>query len=360
VNSPLQIIAFYLPQFHPIPENDAWWGRGFTEWTNVTKARPLFPSHYQPHLPANLGFYDLRVPEARLAQANLARRYGVSGFCYWHYWFHGKRLLERPFQEVLRSGSPDFPFCLAWANETWSRRWLGEEQEVLLKQTYSPEDDQTHARWLTHAFADPRYLRVDGRPIFLIYKPRDLPDSRRTTETIRQEVLRAGLAEPFLIGVDAHCVRQDCRRLGFDETLNFEPQLGVLPRSSDDGLKVHDDSMARRLMAAQRPDHPTYPCVYVGWDNTPRRGKNGVVIAGGSAKRFGACVEQAIRSVASRGPAHRLVFINAWNEWAEGNHLEPDQKHGVQYLEALADARAAATRVTPPSDVPRHRQPVLA
>jgi lipopolysaccharide biosynthesis protein len=340
----VRLIAFYLPQFHPIPENDAWWGRGFTEWTNVVRARPLFPSHYQPHVPANLGFYDLRLPETRQVQADLAGRHSVHAFCYWHYWFNGRRLLERPFQEVLRSGAPDFPFCLAWANETWSRRWLGEERDVLLKQTYSPADDRAHARWLTEAFADPRYVRVDGRPVFLIYKPLDLPEPERTTNTLRTEVIRAGLSQPLLVGVNAHCVGKDCRALGFDETLNFEPQLGALAGTLNDGLKVHDDATARRLMAAQTPRHPIYPCVYVGWDNTPRRGKNAVVITGGSPQRFGDRVQDAIRSVLHREPDHRLVFINAWNEWAEGNHLEPDQRYGLQYLEALQQAYSATAR----------------
>src|SRR5258706_12364194 len=153
-----RLIAFYLPQFHPIPENDKWWGQGFTEWTNVAQARPLFPGHYQPQMPADLGFYDLRLPETRIAQAELARKYGIEGFCYWHYWFEGNRLLERPFQEVLASGEPDFPFCLAWANETWSRRWLGEERDILQEQTYSTDDEVQHARWLSAAFADSRYI----------------------------------------------------------------------------------------------------------------------------------------------------------------------------------------------------------
>jgi lipopolysaccharide biosynthesis protein len=173
-----RVLAFYLPQFHPIAENDRWWGNGFTEWTNVARARPLFRGHYQPHVPADLGFYDLRLPESRELQARLAASYGIEGFCYWHYWFHGKRLLERPFAEVLRSGRPDFPFALAWANESWSRRWLGEDREILQAQTYSPEDDREHARWLTAAFADPRYIRIDGRPLFLIYRPGDVPRGR--------------------------------------------------------------------------------------------------------------------------------------------------------------------------------------
>ena len=177
--TPVRLIAFHLPQFHPIPENDLWWGAGFTEWTNVAKARPHFRGHQQPRLPADLGYYDLRLPEARAAQATLARSHGIEGFCYWHYWFHGKRLLERPVNEILTSGEPDFPFCLAWANESWSRTWLGDafDREILVEQKYSQEDDIEHARWLAEAFADPRYIRVHGRPLLVIYKPKALPDA---------------------------------------------------------------------------------------------------------------------------------------------------------------------------------------
>jgi lipopolysaccharide biosynthesis protein len=182
-----RVIAFYLPQYHPIPENDLWWGKGFTEWTNVAKARPVFRGHCQPHLPADLGFYDLRVAESRDAQAALAREYGIQGFCYFHYWFNGKRLLERPFDEVLGSGRPDFPFCLCWANESWSRRWLGEERDVLMEQTYSQEDDLAHADWLGRAFADNRYIRIGGRPLFLVYRPAHLPDAKRTVELWRMD-----------------------------------------------------------------------------------------------------------------------------------------------------------------------------
>jgi lipopolysaccharide biosynthesis protein/glycosyltransferase involved in cell wall biosynthesis len=329
--------AFYLPQFHPIPENDEWWGKGFTEWTNVARARPLFPGHYQPHMPANLGFYDLRIEEVRERQAGLAREYGIEAFCYWHYWFLGKRLLERPFAETLESGRPDFPFFLAWANEPWSRRWLGEDREILLGQEYSPSDDLAHAHWLAEAFADPRYLRVHGRPPFLVYRPLDLPDPRRTTEVIRRVCSQAGLPEPFLLGMNAF-KDIDYRTIGFDGTVDFEPQLSVLGEVlEDDGLKQCDYVEARRLMQTQRSGRsfPVYPTVVAGWDNTPRRGEHGIVLTDSSPRHFESGVREATVPLLARPFEDRLLFLNAWNEWAEGNHLEPDRRFGLGYLEAV-------------------------
>src|SRR5262245_51865075 len=212
-----RVIAFYLPQYHPFPENDAWWGKGFTEWRNVTRARPQFPGHYQPHLPADLGFYDLRLPEIRVAQAELARQYGIDGFCYYHYWFNGKRLMERPFDEVLDSGRPDFPFCLCWPNENWNRAWDGHSREVIMAQSYSTEDHVRHARWLATAFRDPRYIRVDGRPLFLVYRATLIPEPRTMTAIFREEASKAGVGEIFLARVESQPVeRGDPADLGFD------------------------------------------------------------------------------------------------------------------------------------------------
>lgn len=346
-------LAFYLPQYHPIPENDIWWGKGFTEWSNVTKAKPLFRDHYQPHLPADLGFYDLRLSEVRQAQAELAKSYGISGFCYYHYWFNGKRLLERPFNDVLSSGKPNFPFCLCWANETWSRRWLGEERDILQKQTYSAEDDRNHIRWLIQAFCDPRYIRIQGRPLFLIYRPLDLPEPLRTIETFKDECVRHGLPEPYFLGVDSHRPGFNFQQIGFDSTLVFEPQLGALPNFMDDRptlsklinnsklgvfspkLKIYDYSAARQLMQSRQRDFPTHPCIFVSWDNTPRRGKNGIVMINASPAKFEEGLSEMVNSVIDKPVDERLVFINAWNEWAEGNHLEPDLKHGTEYLAAV-------------------------
>jgi len=360
----VRIIAFYLPQFHPIPENDAWWGKGFTEWTNVARARPLFRQHYQPHLPADLGFYDLRLPETREAQADLACEHGIEAFCYWHYWFHGRRLLETPIDEVARLGRPNFGFCLAWANEPWSRRWPGEERDILMPQEHSPEDDEAHARWLAAKFADPRHVRVGGRPLFLVYRPRHLPDARRTTDMIRAVSVKEGLPEPYLLGIDGHCRGTDCREIGFDGTMRFEPQLGSLPDAFVDGptlgklrrnvalgipsasLKVYDYEEARRLMNRDTPAFPTYPSIFVGWDNTPRRGAHGVVVVNSTPEAFGAGLRRFAELARHNGSDEPIVFINAWNEWAEGNHLEPDQRYGLRFLQEVKRLATTSQRPT--------------
>jgi lipopolysaccharide biosynthesis protein len=352
----VRLIAFHLPQFHPVPENDRWWGPGFTEWTNVAKAKPLFRGHDQPRLPADLGYYDLRLPEARQAQAELARRYGIEGFCYWHYWFHGERLLERPVHEILASGEPDFPFCLAWANESWSRSWLGDEREVLIEQRYSERDDREHARWLARAFADSRYIHVNGRPMLVVYKPMALPDAKRTTEIFREECGRLGQPEPYLVGIDAHCPGTDMRQLGFDTTEHHEPQLGWIgpdafidkPRHTklirnlkhgvlSSTFKIYSHRESVQLMARARPAFPHFPCCFTGWDNTARRGRHAIVMVDSGPEVFRSQLSLMTRSVLNKDRDERVVFINAWNEWAEGMYLEPDAKFGHAYLKAVRE-----------------------
>ena len=329
----VRAIAFYLPQFHPTPENDEFWGPGFTEWTNVMQAGPLFEGHRQPQVPAELGFYDLRVPEVREAQARLARAHGIEAFCYWHYWFDGRRPLGGPLEDVLASGEPNFPFCLAWANEPWSRTWLGDEAEILIDCRYSPEDDLAHARWLVEVFADARYLRVLGRPVFVVYRPAQLEDARRFTEVLRSECARAGSGNPLLLGTTAWDDR-DHRLLGFDGAIEFEPRLGALGDPLTPHLKVHDYAEARSRMSAAR-DFPVYPSVLVGWDNTPRRGMGGTVLTNATPEAFRAALERAALTLADRPLDDRLLFVNAWNEWGEGNRLEPEQQHGFGYLDAV-------------------------
>jgi lipopolysaccharide biosynthesis protein len=358
----IRAIAFYLPQFHPIPENNAWWGAGFTEWTNVTKARPLFRGHYQPHLPADLGFYDLRLPEVRQAQVDLAREYGLYGFCYYHYWFAGKRLLNRPFDEVLASGNPDFPFCLCWANENWTRIWDGGDHQVLMEQRYSEEDDLAHIRWLAHAFADLRYIRVENRPLFIIYRAHKLPDIRKTAAIWREECRRLGIGEIFLCRIDTASDMLRPSELGLDAAVEFQPDWGSLGPQLGSRLRLPqfewndlrfflrrklfgDDirvfsyrdlvnSMNNRVSS----DYRRFPCVTPSWDNSPRRRRGATVFTGSSPKLFQQWLAHNIeRELRSEG-ADKLVFINAWNEWAESNHLEPDQRYGHLYLEALREA----------------------
>jgi glycosyltransferase involved in cell wall biosynthesis len=344
----VRLVAFYLPQFHPIPENDQWWGEGFTEWTNVRAAKPLFPGHEQPRVPRDLGYYDLRDPDVRWRQAELARSYGLSGFCYYHYWFDGKRLLERPFEEVLRSGEPDFPFALCWANEPWSRRWDGSEHDLLQPQAYSASDDLAHIRALLPALADPRAIRILGRPLLIVYQGWTLPDAARLTDIWRTEVVRAGLPGVHLLAVETGWdAGWDATAVGFDGKVRFQPQFSVLekvpriPTPEHPDLKVYPYADAWPVLQ-QLPAVPyrTYETVFPGWDNTPRRGPQGVVVHGGSPDAYGNWLRTAIDAARQRPPAERLVFINAWNEWAEGAYLEPDEAFGSSYLEATA----AATR----------------
>jgi lipopolysaccharide biosynthesis protein len=357
--SDLDVVAFYLPQFHPIPENDEWWGTGFTEWRNVAKARPLFPGHYQPHLPGQLGFYDLRVPEVRAAQASLARDHGVSAFCYYHYWFNGRRLLERPFAEVLSSGEPDFPFLLCWANENWTRVWDGSSREVLMPQAYSDEDDVAHFAWLATAFRDPRYLRVSGKPVFLVYRASQLPDPRRTTDTWRREAQRLGIGELYLCRVDSfgseHAVPP--AEWGFDAEVGFIPEYGTLGLPLRRSLawkalrragltamgyrrnNVFDyAAVVLEMLARPAAPYPRLPCVTVAWDNSARRRENAVIYRDATPEAYERWLRTELERLRARTDVPHLMFVNAWNEWAEGSHLEPDAKWGRAYLEATQRA----------------------
>jgi lipopolysaccharide biosynthesis protein len=352
-------IALYLPQFHPIPENDEWWGKGFTEWTNVANAKPMFGGHYQPHVPADLGFYDLRVPETREAQAALARRYGIEGFCYYHYWFAGRRILERPFNEVLASGAPDFPFCLCWANATWTGIWYGAPKRVLIEQTYPGRaDHEAHFRALLPAFADPRYIRVAGKPLFLVFDPESLPDAAATLDLWRSMATDAGLGGLHIVGMPWSWA-WDPAAQGFDASA-VQPvapgRVWVSPRKPLQWLRrrlqvwrrlpviLSYRSYAQTYMAGagqgecERRGDWWYPCVMHGWDNTPRSGRNGGVLVGATPELFRRVLEHNIERLQDRPPERRLLFLKAWNEWAEGNHLEPDLKSGTGFLQAVAEA----------------------
>jgi len=365
-----RVIAFYLPQFHPIPENDDWWGPGFTEWTNVAKAKPLFPGHRQPRLPADLGFYDLRVPETREKQAQMAQDAGVEAFCYWHYWWgNGKRIIERPFEEVRDSGEPKFPFCLAWANQSWTGIWHGNPKTVLIEQTYPGRaDEEAHFRWAQKAFEDPRYLKVDGKPMFVIFSPHDMPSTAAFVEHWRELATKAGYPGLFFVaisnkyksGVDRYhesilapfdavtlLVPQD-----YLETIARDTQSNDLRRrwkELDAGYKLssikpkflkrptriqYEDVVAHAL-----EDMPVgerfLPSVLPGWDNTPRSAHRGVVYEGETPELFRSYLQKAVDRVADYPPDHRIVFLKAWNEWAEGNYVEPDSVNGHAYLDAI-------------------------
>jgi lipopolysaccharide biosynthesis protein len=360
-----RVIAFYLPQFHPIPENDLWWGNGFTEWTNVAKALPLFSGHYQPHVPADLGFYDLRVPETRQQQADMALKYGVDAFCYYHYWFAGRRVLERPFNEVLSSGAPDFPFCLCWANQTWSGTWHGAPDRILIEQTYPGyEDHARHFDWLATAFADPRYMTVEGKPLFIIFDPIEIPAIKDVTKFWRRRAVAAGFLGLHLVGIRHETYFSPVggypiwnpEEYGFDASLRMRvpgrglgPSRGTLRTRVMSQLRVwlgqsrpatlNHAKIIERLVAPPIPGVKDYPCVSHTWDNTPRSGSGGIVFQGSHPELFRRNLRQAFAQISDNKPEEQIVFLKAWNEWAEGNHLEPDLKFGHGWLEAIRDEK---------------------
>lgn len=343
-----EVLAFYLPQFHPVPENDVAWGRGFVEWANVVRARPIFEGHYQPHMPGELGFYDLRVPEIRQSQADLARSHGITGFCYYHYWFSGRRPLARPFEEVLRSGVPDFPFCLAWANENWTTRWDAGNNDVFIRQDYSDEDHENHVDFLIRAWSDPRYVRLDGRPIFFIYRAYRVPELARILSMWRERAIAAGVGDPYFIKFDTGGTdKAGPYDLGCDAAAEFLPH-GVFqlahqrPNPNQGNFTAFDYEEVVEIYAdRESPGWVRFPCVLTGWDNTPRQ-MNGepFLLTGSNPDSYERWLEAALRRAAGQGPGKGIVLINAWNEWAEGAHLEPDEKYGRAYLNATARAVA--------------------
>jgi Glycosyltransferase WbsX len=360
---PARALAFYLPQFYPVPENDEWWGPGFTDWVNVARARKLFPGHYQPHLPGELGFYDLRLDETRVRQAQLAAAHGVSGFCYWHYWFAGRRMLHRVVDEVVQTGTPDFPFCVAWANETWGGRWVGAPRRVLIEQTYPGGDDhRRHFDSLVTAFHDRRYVRIDGRPVFYIYRPEQLPSAGEFAELWRRLAEDAGLPGLFLIGQCATgSQRWRASSHGFDAVAPWSryPYLQRLAAEKRRGLDLLlSSTLARQdlipkiywyprwcaFVPALVDDELAFPSVIPNWDNTPRVGRGGTLYHGSNPRAFGHQVRAARGLLAERPHELRLLFIRSWNEWAEGNHLEPDRRYGRSYLQAFRDAATSDLR----------------
>lgn len=341
----VRIVAHYLPQFHPVPENDEFWGPGFSEWTTVAGARPLFRGHRQPALPGELGFYDLRLAESREHQAEMARTYGVEAFLYWHYWFGGRRVLERPFLEVLEEGSPQFPFCVAWANHSWTRVWGGRSGDVLLEQQYpGPDDHRRHFDALEPAFHDPRYFEVGGKPLFFLFHPEAIPDLAASLDVWRERAQASGLPGLHVVGrVEGFWSRTAALDVGrhLDGVVDYS--LGyVFPKTRR--------AVARRL--SRRPQIApfaravdtiprlldglhSYPTVLPGWDASPRHGRRAAVLVDRRPELFEAMVDKAIALVVDRPADDRLVFLKSWNEWSEGNYIEPDREWGRAFLEAL-------------------------
>ena len=345
-------IAFYLPQFHPIPENDKWWGKGFTEWRNVVNAKPRFKGHYQPHLPADLGFYDLRNPEVRESQAQMARDYGIYGFCYYHYWFNGKRLLNKPVDDIIKSRKPDFPFMLCWANENWTRVWNGQDKDILIGQEYSIDDDRQHIRFLCkNIFPDDRYIKINGSPVFAIYKSESIPDIKSTIETWREIAVKSGFKDLYMLKIMTGKDISDPTKSGFDAAVEFQPDWKNLPARIKPGLfskllhktdikksglidnSVYEyNDLVIKALSINTPGFKFYRCVTPSWDNSARKRTRAHIFINSTPELYGKWFKQIINNFKPYSEEENFVFINAWNEWAEGNHLEPCQKWGTSYL----------------------------
>jgi glycosyltransferase involved in cell wall biosynthesis len=346
-----RLIAFYLPQFHPIPENDAFWGKGFTEWMNVTRAVPQFEGHYQPRLPADLGFYDLRVKDIQKEQIEIALQYGVSGFCFHFYWFNGKRLLEMPITQFVENDAHELGFCINWANEPWSRRWDGRDQQVLIPQSHSPEDDLAFIKHVSGYFRDRRYIRVDGKPLLMIYRPGLFPSAIETAQRWRAYCRDAGIGEIFLAYPQSFDT-VDPAEFGFDAAIEFPPSLGGFPEISasiptlKSGFtgKIYDwVELVNRSRAYPQAPYTLFRGLCPSWDNTARRMEAASILVNASPSHYREWLASAVADTCDRFPDFdsRLIFVNAWNEWAEGAYLEPDARYGYAYLQETRDVLSA-------------------
>ena len=360
----IRLIAIHLPQYHPFEENNKWWGKGFTEWTNVAKARPRFRGHYQPHIPADTGFYDLRLPEARDLQVDLAREYGIYGFCYYHYWFNGKRLMREPLDGILTSGTPNFPFMYCWANENWTRAWDGGEKEILIKQDYSKEDDIAHIQYLLdNVFSDPRYIRINGKPVFAIYRSTSFPDIAQTLQLWREKAKKRGV-ELYICRFESfNEAGPNYLEDGFDAAIEFPPHNFMPMVKFYTPIKAIIDKLAQLLVGRQicnrivpyknyvqfsrKEDYGSYkrfPGVTPMWDNSARRKKRFFALKNSTPELYEKCLVDKIKKFKPYSVEENFVFINAWNEWAEGNHLEPDLKWGRRYLESTLRALKSVSK----------------
>ncbi|MDR1055976.1 MAG: glycoside hydrolase family 99-like domain-containing protein [Prevotellaceae bacterium] len=380
MNRKAQVIAFYLPQFHPIPENDEWWGKGFTEWTNVGKAKPLFRGHYQPRVPADLGYYDLRIPEVREAQAQMAHKAGIEGFCYWHYWFgNGKRLLEKPFQEVLESGKPDFPFCLGWANETWTNKSWEEgtrqiKKSILMEQIYDENDYVKHFYAVLPAFKDKRYITIDDKPLFVVFKPLDIPNSKIFIDTWNRLAEENGLKGVYFVGIRQNMDESERRfffknkkiianniaqkyneilKMGFDAVNSRGYWRAEYYASSTMYMlyrwimrklfrrflviKCKQSDINKFLYSGEDTWENVYPTLIPSWDRSPRSGVNARIYTDSTPELFKQQIEKALSLLENRKDENKILFLQSWNEWAEGNYVEPDLKFGKGYINVLRE-----------------------
>lgn len=349
----VRLIAFYLTQFHPTPDNDQWWGKGFTEWTNVTKAEPLFDGHDQPHLPTDFGFYDLRVRATRHDQIVLAKQFGIDGFCYHYYWFSGTRLLHQPLDDMLADSASDMPFCLCWANENWTRRWDAAEHEILIAQRYLPDDDLNFIKSLIPFFSDPRYIRINGVPFLIVYRPQHLPDARKTAKVWRDHCRAVGIGEIHLCAALTHG-NEDYVQFGFDSGVEFPPHNMKCRNVADQvsfykpfrGVVADYAVIANSYLERQYTHANVYRGVFPSWDNTARTGNRGVIVRNCTPTNYEYWLSESIKKTSQDFPGEeRFVFVNAWNEWAEGCHLEPDRKFQRKYLEATLRATSGVSTV---------------
>ncbi|MBU3938355.1 glycoside hydrolase family 99-like domain-containing protein [bacterium] len=345
IASKLKAIAFYLPQFHPFKENDEWWGKGFTEWTNVTKAKPSFYGHYQPHLPIHNGFYDLRIPEVMIEQARLARNYGIYGFNFYYYWFGGKVLMQKPFEILLQHKEIDINFCMTWANENWTRTWDASENEVLIAQKHSNEDSKAFIQNMFQYFEDARYIRVDNKPVLIIYRCDIIPNIFETTNLWREEAKNAGFDGLYLVCAQTYGIKNP-KMYGFDVAMEFPPHNTLDSENKINKKLINEEFTGNIFDYAQvvqdqcnkeNVDYKCYETLMLSWDNTARKQNYSNIFTNFSLDKY----KEWLSNVALRTyknielqDEEKFIFINAWNEWAEGTHLEPDREYGYGYLEA--------------------------
>ena len=373
-----KVIAFYLPQYHPIPENDQWWGKGFTEWTNVGKAKPLFKGHYQPKVPADLGYYDLRMPEVREAQAELAKEAGIEGFCYWHYWFgNGKKILDYPFNEVLKSGKPDFPFCLGWANHDWTNKtWEGVSKKIkeqtLLKMKYNTIEYEKHFYDILPALKDKRYLTIDNKPIFLVFRPLDIPYPKEFIDFWQKLAKKNGLNGIFFIGIQHNMLPSERTiknfftkkapdkskelydqiiNAGFDAvnsrgynradyfTISFwkmlKNKLSVFFFNKKLLSICEQKHINKYLYVDEDKRNDVFPTLIPNWDRTPRSGRMARIYHHSTPKVFDEQISFVKNLIKNKQDDRKILFLMSWNEWGEGNYVEPDLKYGKMYLNVL-------------------------